>query len=388
LSTPLPPYKPKERGTNSFRKEFISAFESHNPISIDDIELERDLEFDKYVRDLYIHLQKKNGQFQKIDHFLLDYNRFKSCYLPRHRWLVYTKAVEHLIRLDQYERALVEWLTLREEEYNSQIDFTYRDNEVFELMRFEKLLNRSVVSGPIIRRIAFTGNQLTKFGKRNINEVLQVASVQIESSPTTSFFSPFYRDFTFETSENSTPLCFADYESFFQHDEKARKIWAWVCSKEAQSRGNLIDQFGNGTKTLLTLAVRQEASRLLRDAENEYRLIIGAKKIGEAWISETELYYKLKTQLSQFAVIHHGRPPWLGRQHFDIWIPALNVAIEFQGVQHDEPIPHFGGKEAFENNQKRDALKKSKCKEMGVRLLEVREGYDLNTLLVTILGTL
>lgn len=122
-----------------------------------------------------------------------------------------------------------------------------------------------------------------------------------------------------------------------------------------------------------------------RDLEDFLRIKKGLPKIGEGWISETTLYYLIKDKLDGIKVIHHGRPQWLGRQHFDIWIPELNVAIEYQGKQHDQPVEFFGGEEAFKENQKRDARKKKKCEENNVRLIEVREGYDLENLICLIL---
>jgi hypothetical protein len=41
-------------------------------------------------------------------------------------------------------------------------------------------------------------------------------------------------------------------------------------------------------------------------------------------------------------VIAHGQPKWLGRQHIDIWIPALNVGIEYHGLQHFQPVGFSG----------------------------------------------
>ena len=40
-------------------------------------------------------------------------------------------------------------------------------------------------------------------------------------------------------------------------------------------------------------AIFFECSNLMREAENLLRISIGAKKIGEGHISETELFYKL-----------------------------------------------------------------------------------------------
>ena len=123
---------------------------------------------------------------------------------------------------------------------------------------------------------------------------------------------------------------------------------------------------GSASAQLVFESMGHEASKLLRDGENPYRLNIGAKKIGESWIAETELFYKIKNVFSDIEVIQHGRPSWLGRQHFDIWIPELKIAIEYQGKQHDKPIEFFGGLEALENR---------------VKLIEVREGYFLNEII-------
>ena len=67
---------------------------------------------------------------------------------------------------------------------------------------------------------------------------------------------------------------------------------------------------------------------------------------------------------------------WLGRQHLDIYIPELKIAVEYQGRQHSEPVEFFGGQEAFEKNLERDARKKRLCDENGVNLLYVYPETD------------
>lgn len=119
----------------------------------------------------------------------------------------------------------------------------------------------------------------------------------------------------------------------------------------------------------------------LREIENILRTTKGLPKIGEGWISETTLFYELKNALPNYEVIHHGRPDWLGRQHFDIWIPKIKCAIEFQGQQHDTPIEFFGGEAAFKANQYRDQIKKEKSELNNVLLIEVRNGYDINEII-------
>lgn len=95
---------------------------------------------------------------------------------------------------------------------------------------------------------------------------------------------------------------------------------------------------------------------------------------------------KIKKRLSKYEVIQHGRPDWLGRQHLDIWIPELMVAVEYQGAQHDRPIEFFGGQDAHTKGKKRDARKVERCIEAGVRLIEVRPNYNIDQVIIEIQG--
>lgn len=56
---------------------------------------------------------------------------------------------------------------------------------------------------------------------------------------------------------------------------------------------------------------------------------------------------------------------------FDIFLPTLNLAIEYQGKQHYEPIPFFGGNEKFQQQQERDNRKRQFCKDNNIFLLEI-----------------
>lgn len=123
---------------------------------------------------------------------------------------------------------------------------------------------------------------------------------------------------------------------------------------------------------------------LVFEKQNDFRESRGIPRIGEGWVSETDLFYKLKESLSPAKVIHHWRPKWLGRQHIDIGIPELKIGIEYQGKQHDKPIDFFGGEEAFIKGQERDKRKKQLCKENNIHLIEVRKGYDYDELLFKI----
>lgn len=111
--------------------------------------------------------------------------------------------------------------------------------------------------------------------------------------------------------------------------------------------------------------------------ENEIREERELPKIGEGWISETLLYYKIKKKFTEYHIVHHGKPKWLGLQHFDIFIPELHIAIEYQGTQHQKPVDYFGGQTAFEKGQERDLRKKRLCDENNCFLFYVYPDDDI-----------
>ena len=51
---------------------------------------------------------------------------------------------------------------------------------------------------------------------------------------------------------------------------------------------------------------------LLRETENKVRAARGIAAIGEAWVSETELLYRVREIVPNVEVIAHGQPKWLG----------------------------------------------------------------------------
>ena len=63
---------------------------------------------------------------------------------------------------------------------------------------------------------------------------------------------------------------------------------------------------------------------------------------------------------------------WLRRKkplELDFYLPAFNVAVECQGIQHFKPVKHYGGETRFIYRSENDKLKAKLCKEHGVKLL-------------------
>lgn len=107
---------------------------------------------------------------------------------------------------------------------------------------------------------------------------------------------------------------------------------------------------------------------VLREAENLLREGCGLPRIGEGWLSETQLYRLVKKIFPD--AVQHASPNWLRPQHLDVFVPSEKLAFEYQGKQHFESIDYFGGQESFVNTKKRDQIKAQKCKENNIILLE------------------
>ena len=56
---------------------------------------------------------------------------------------------------------------------------------------------------------------------------------------------------------------------------------------------------------------------------------------------------------------------------YDFFIPSQSILIEYQGVQHYQPVDHFGGKSKFKIQQKHDKMKASYAKIHNYKLIAV-----------------
>lgn len=95
-------------------------------------------------------------------------------------------------------------------------------------------------------------------------------------------------------------------------------------------------------------------------------------------VGQTKLYDKLKKEFPELEIMFEvGRKqiPWIGSQRIDIYIPKLNIAIEYNGRQHYMPVNQFGGILEYQKVQNRDEMKRLKCLEHGCILFEIRYNY-------------
>lgn len=86
---------------------------------------------------------------------------------------------------------------------------------------------------------------------------------------------------------------------------------------------------------------------------------------------------------SEYEIIREASPQWLNKQRFDIFIPKLNLAIEYQGEQHFKAVKLFGGEEGLKKTQERDKIKMMKSKQNKVTIIYFTYQENISENLVT-----
>lgn len=112
----------------------------------------------------------------------------------------------------------------------------------------------------------------------------------------------------------------------------------------------------------------------IRKAENILRKKLGVYQIGEKWITETAMYYLIRTICGdRYEVIHHARPKFLNGMEYDVYIPELQLAFEYDGIQHEKAVSFFGGEESLKKTRLRDNAKDLISKESNIRLVRIKD---------------
>lgn len=78
---------------------------------------------------------------------------------------------------------------------------------------------------------------------------------------------------------------------------------------------------------------------------------------------------------------------FLGKLKYDFYLPDLNIAIEYNGKQHYEPVEYFGGEKSFIKQQERDKRKSRLSKENDIELIVIKynnEKEDFEKMINTI----
>jgi len=121
----------------------------------------------------------------------------------------------------------------------------------------------------------------------------------------------------------------------------------------------------------------------IRSIENQVRKNSGYREVGTVY-NEILIFNYFKENFKDHDILYQYKPAWLGRQIFDVYFKSLNVAIEYNGKQHYQPIEFYGGDKGFENLVRLDTLKRKKCLENNCILFEIKYDEDINLALSNI----
>jgi len=303
------------------------------------------------------------SQFKKLEH-----------YYPKTKGYTQRAVIEYFEGKSDYENA---WKLKYQEDYIS----------IDNIIKYQEKLEKHILDGKLIVKLGGYSH-LTDFGQKNISKIEAIVSKELlkyEEEKKCNFFDLFYPN-----GKAYSKIEKYNFQSFFKFNKKkgtkigydADYYKQFYLSESEYKYYKLIDdsQFKSGYKSdrfhVIEKAILNQFRLITKNAEDEYRASIGMPKVGEGWISETELYYLINDFYPNYKVVHHASPKWLGRQHLDIYLPELNIGVEYQGAQHYEPVDFFGGQEAFEKTKERDERKRQKCIENKCTLIYVDPDYD------------
>jgi hypothetical protein len=315
---------------------------------IDEISKGNFLDLDGNISYIFVHLYSVIKPFiadRNLQKLVWSFDRIQEGYGN------YAKVKEYLARwkgdaylsLNDYENG---WFWLRQGWF--LID---------DVVNVRGKCKSTSIDGQDFLKLLGSNNGLTEFGLDYIGSVIEHASVYLERfhhEHRKNWVEAFCDRYSCPESRQDL---FIGYPWWYWDDGRAPSIRAV------------------GIPAMMETAIKNEALQILRDCENTVRVEMSLPRIGEGWIRETELFYRLKEHLASEVVIQHARPSWLGRQHLDIYLPERNIGIEYQGTQHLGPVEYFGGDAAFKNQQERDERKKVMCFENNCKLIYVYENY-------------
>lgn len=284
---------------------------------------------------------------------------------------IYPSLITNYKLIGEFEKA---WQIIKE---TNKVD-------LFSFLEFQNHLSKSLFSEVGIMFFAQKW-VLTDFGQDNLDTIVAIANktvLESESGQNSNFTDVFFVNQEIECSiineglnlKFQSDLDLEYYSTFFSSNEEYQ-----IAKEKHISSGNY-----SGFPMIIREAILAESNKILRNAEDEFRLLNGMPKIGEGWINETRLYYEISKYFVGYKVVQHASPTWLGRQHLDIYFPIENVGIEYQGIQHYRPVEFFGGELAYEKTKERDSRKRLLCLQNNCRLIQVNEGYCLEDVLKNI----
>lgn len=189
-------------------------------------------------------------------------------------------------------------------------------------------------------------------------------------------------------------VCQKEFKGDLESTKRAYKELTVFLKIKTECPQNIIKKMLNiyGNFQLLTHFEKWIVLREIGVVNDTYINKIGKKyfplkKINESTINmlgNSVMEYKWKNEFRLYLITHsyypdtifHYNSKWLENQHLDIFIPCIYVGIEYQGLQHYEEVEFFN--ESLQERQYLDEIKRNKCKDNGVLLIEWSHNTTVN----------
>ena len=242
------------------------------------------------------------------------------------------------------------------------------ESGVIDFNRFFEAIQPSpsdYIDGRLFQYYVSVNSFLTNVGEAFIDEINDYLAKELDNEYRQTSINFIYQYSKIATNEFEYPV-----DSF-------ATLWPSTIPDSESMHGRI-------KKSLLWNRKEKEIKTVVRNAENAIRESEELPQIGETWISETVLFKQIEIIFYDTPVLQHSSPSFLGRQHYDVYLPDYKIALEYQGIQHFTPVSIFGGEKGYKKNIERDRYKKQLSKKNGVCLIEVLPDYDIKSLIAEI----
>lgn len=170
---------------------------------------------------------------------------------------------------------------------------------------------------------------LTGYGKDHYDDVLAIIHDLLNRDYQISNTNYIFKMYGFEEGkivfrEYNDTLSLEAYSTSRYHDIGRRFDGIYTLT-------STVPMYSTGVRDLYIKSIAREAESILKDESG----------IRDRWISERVLFRQIESAFTNLNVQQHAHPSFLGRQHYDVYIPELKIALEYQGEQHFVPIPFF-----------------------------------------------
>lgn len=352
----------EEKIIRSFFKYF------NNGIYVDPKTIEKQLKIENFHYALLLYLQEEilipfyyNSDIDVFYEISKKAKYILNVY-PRDSFPLYTKCIFTIIENYYHNNKSIRggWIDFFNDWFSNQDDFKWND-----YLEYLNLRNDDLSTYKLFDKFIKPENYASEIGKKFLPEIREKCIENISKLDNVDNYIYYFMDCEYKKIKISKEdfFLFANFKEITSANH-SDCLYAYKLNYDLTN-----GPFNN-----------KKIQSLVHDSENQLREELNLPLIGQGWIAETLLFREIETIFYDLTVLQHYSPDFLTPQHYDIFIKEYNIAIEYQGAQHFEPISIFGGEEGLIKTKERDNKKRFISKDHNVKLIEVKSNYNLEKL--------